>query len=473
MYIGATLSDDTPGPLYGPTIPLADLSRPLGPRHLLLVWSADAARTCRLPVRGTVVVGRAPEAEVRIDSAAVSRQHARISVEPGAVQLVDLGSQNGTRVNGERLNGERPLVYGDLLTFGDVTCTLVADQGDAAAGAGAGAETAVDDGEKRIDLGDRAVVVADPAMRHVYTQLERLAPSELSVLILGETGTGKELAAAAVRFWSRRRDKPLVAINCAALPDTLAESELFGYERGAFSGAAAAKPGLLESAPGGTVFLDEVGDLSLAVQAKLLRVLEARRLTRLGSVTERPIDVRIVAATHRDLAAEVRAGRFREDLFYRLSVGVVRLPPLRARPRELPLLARRFLDEATTAQGRAPLSLGESAVARLRAHPFPGNVRELKNLMDYVAATVIEPVVGPEHLEPRLGSPGDDPAPGAGSPAAGAGAPFRPLGEANRDFERQSIAAALAATGGNKTAAAKLLGVPLRTLMDKIKRHGL
>jgi DNA-binding NtrC family response regulator len=464
MYIWATLSDDTPGPLYGPTIPLADLPRPLGPRHLLLVWSADAARTCRLPLRGTVVVGRAPEAEVRIDSAAVSRQHARISVEPGAVQVIDLGSQNGTRVNGERLNGERPLAYGDLLTFGDVTCTLVEDR--------AGVEPTGDDGERRIDLGDRAVVVADPAMRHVYTQLERLAPSELSVLILGETGTGKELAAAAVRFWSRRRDKPLVAINCAALPDTLAESELFGYERGAFSGAAAAKPGLLESAPGGTVFLDEIGDLSLTVQAKLLRVLEARRLTRLGSVTERSIDVRIVAATHRDLAVEVRAGRFREDLFYRLSVAVVRLPPLRARPRELPLLARRFLEEATASQGRAPLSLSEAAVAQLRAYPFPGNVRELKNLMEYVAATVIEPVVGPEHLEARLGLPGAEPD-AAAAPAPGAGAPFRPLAEANRDFERQSIAAALAATGGNKTAAAKLLGVPLRTLMDKIKRHGL
>jgi DNA-binding NtrC family response regulator len=461
------LPDDTPGPLYGPTIPLADLPRPLGPRHLLLVWSADAARTCRLPVRGTVVVGRAPEAEVRIDSAAVSRQHARISVEPGAVQVMDLGSQNGTRVNGERLNGERPLAYGDLLTFGDVTCTLVEDRGGPEPPGQDG------DGERRIDLGDRAVVVADPAMRHVYTQLERLAPSELSVLILGETGTGKELAAAAVRFWSRRRDKPMVAINCAALPDTLAESELFGYERGAFSGAAAAKPGLLESAPGGTVFLDEVGDLSLTVQAKLLRVLEARRLTRLGSVTERSIDVRIVAATHRDLAVEVRAGRFREDLFYRLSVAVVRLPPLRARPRELPLLARRFLDEATSAQGRPPLSLNEGAVARLRAHPFPGNVRELKNLMEYVAATVIDPVVGPEHLEPRLGAAEPDAA--AGTPPAGvaAGAPFRPLAEANRDFEKQSIAAALAATGGNKTAAAKLLGVPLRTLMDKIKRHGL
>jgi two-component system response regulator AtoC len=455
-------AEDPPSPLYGTTIPLTDV-RPLGRRHLLRVWIGDVVRSWPLPHRGTVVVGRAAEAEVRIDAGAVSRQHARLVIDAAEVRIADLGSQNGTRVNGERLTAERTLAYGDIVAFGDVTAML-AEQSEGSAAPGEDLP-----GPRTIDLGDRTVVVADAAMRHVYTQLERLAPSELSVLILGETGTGKELAAAALRFWSRRRDRPLVAINCAALPDNLAESELFGYERGAFSGAAAAKPGLLESAPGGTVFLDEVGDLSLPVQAKLLRVLETRRLTRLGSVSERPIDVRLVAATHRDLAGEVRAGRFREDLFYRLSVAVVRLPPLRERPHELPLLARRFLDEATAAVGRPPLTLGDAALARLRAHPFPGNVRELKNLMDYVAATVFEPAVGPHHLEARLG--GGEAAPvavEAGGPAA-----FRPLAEANRDFERQNIAAALAAAGGNKTKAAKLLGVPLRTLMDKIKRHGL
>jgi DNA-binding NtrC family response regulator len=453
--------DDRRSPLYGPTLPLGQDPRPLGPRHLLLVWIGDQVRACRLPVRGTAIVGRAPEAEVRIDAVAVSRQHARISVDPGTVRIVDLESQNGTRLNGERLTGERSLSYGDILTFGDVTATLAEAREDV---------PAVPPTEQTVDIGDRTVVVADPAMRHVYIQLERLGPSDLSVLILGETGTGKELAAAALRHWSRRRDKPLVAINCAALPDNLAESELFGHERGAFSGASAAKPGLLESAPGGTVFLDEVGDLSLPVQAKLLRVLETRRLTRLGSVTERPIDVRMVAATHRDLAAEVRAGRFREDLFYRLSVAVVRLPPLRARRRELPVLARRFLDEATRAQGRPPMALGEAALARLQEYAFPGNVREFKNLMDYLAATVFEPVVAPSHLAARLGDDAESgPVPAPDAPAAA----LRPLVEANRDFERQSIAAALAATGGNKTQAAKLLGVPLRTMMDKIKRHGL
>src|SRR4051794_36461326 len=214
-------------------MPLVDVPRPVGARHRLVVWLPEGVRVLALPPAGAVVVGRAPEVEIRIDSAAVSRQHARISVEPGAVRVLDLGSQNGTRVNGERLTGVRALGYGDILSFGDVTASLAEDRG--------GTEEA-DAGERTIDLGDRTVMGADPAMRHVYTQLERLGPSELSVLILGETGTGKELAAAALRFWSRRRDKPLVAINCAALPDTLAESELFGYERGAFSGAAAPKP---------------------------------------------------------------------------------------------------------------------------------------------------------------------------------------------------------------------------------------
>jgi two-component system response regulator AtoC len=453
-------SDRRPSPISTTTQPLVDSKRPIGLRHVLMIWTGDDVRSCKLPTQGEVTVGRAADAGVWIDAPPVSRQHARFVVEPGAVRLEDLGSANGTRVNGERLVAPRALLYGDIITFGDVTAVMVEDLG---------AAPVTEAPARSIDLGDRTVLVADPAMVHTYTQLERLAPSDLSVLITGETGSGKELAAAALRFWSRRSDKPLVTINCAALPDTLAESELFGYERGAFSGASVAKPGLLESAPGGTIFLDEIGDLSLLIQAKLLRVLEARRVTRLGSVTERAIDVRLVAATHRDLAAEVKAGRFREDLFYRLSVAVVRLPPLRARPRELPLLARRFLTEAARGLGKPPLTLTPAALERLRAHPFPGNVRELKNLMDYLAATVAGPSIGVEHLDPRLAPP--EPAAEAPSPAPEGG--IRPLAEANREFERQSIVAALAAAGGNKTRAAKLLGVPLRTLMDKIKRHGL
>jgi transcriptional regulator with PAS, ATPase and Fis domain len=312
-------------------------------------------------------------------------------------------------------------------------------------------------------------------MKHVYTQLGRLARSELSVLVRGETGTGKELAATALHFWSKRWNQPLVTINCAALPESIAESELFGHTRGAFSGASNDKPGLIESANGGTVFLDEIGDLSLAVQGKLLRVLETRKLTRLGSVNERQVDIRVVAATHRDLETGVREGWFRQDLYYRLNVAMVALPPLRARKRDLPLLATRFLKDACQSLGRPQATLTDAAIARLLAYNWPGNVRELKNLMDYIAAASPDDVVAPEHLEARLGGGGILATPGLVpmTAAAPAGAGARSLADSTREHERASIEAALLQTNGNKTKAAKLLGVPLRTFMEKVKRHGL
>src|SRR5438067_1222549 len=289
---------------------------PLGKRHCLALWSGGTVQTLSLPQRGSAVVGRGLDVDIRVDAPTVSRRHAELSIATGVVTVADLGSQNGTRVNGERVGEKRPLAYGDILSFGEVTAVFSEER--------RGAEPARAPNDSRtVTVGSCSVLLADPAMLHAYDQIERLARSEISLLVLGETGTGKELAASALHHWSRRKDKPLRAINCAALPESLAESELFGYERGAFSGATAAKPGLLESAPGGTVFLDEVGDLSPAIQAKLLRALETRKITRLGSVQERSIDVRVVAATHRDLEAEIPA-RFRQDLYYRLSVGVVR-----------------------------------------------------------------------------------------------------------------------------------------------------
>jgi len=199
---------------------------------------------------------------------------------------------------------------------------------------------------RTIEVGDRSVVIADPAMARMYQLLERLAVSELPVLVCGETGTGKEVAAGALHQFSHRSERPLVSLNCAAIQENLVESELFGYERGAFSGAIAAKPGLLEVASGGTVFLDEIGDLPAAVQAKLLRVIETKRVLRLGDVRERTIDIRVIAATNRDLVKDVVAGRFRRDLYFRLSGATLWLPPLRDRPRELPILAEMFLHDA-------------------------------------------------------------------------------------------------------------------------------
>jgi len=396
-------------------------------------------------------------------------------VGPRLVMLTDQGSQNGTRVNGERLQGDRLLTYGDIISFGDVTAAFVEDKGELAGAA----DAALGPGGREIQLGDRTALVADEAMLNLYGQLELLAPSDLSVLVLGETGTGKELAARALHFWSRRAKQPLVTINCASLPETLAESELFGYERGAFSGAFQAKPGLLESASGGTVFLDEIGDLSPVVQAKLLRALEARRVIRLGAVQERAIDIRVVAATHRNLMDDVKAGRFREDLFYRLGAAVVRLPALRARRREIPILARAFVEGGRRSLGRGPLPFSEAALRMLDAHPWPGNVRELRNVCEYLAATVTDAAIMPLHLSQRLvpaEEVGAETLPSrlgaAPSPARGAG-DMPSLADANRQFERERIESALQATGGNKTKAARLLGVPLRTFMEKIKRHGI
>ncbi len=228
--------------------------------------------------------------------------------------------------------------------------------------------------------GDGATaVVADPAMVQLFDLLRRLAASELTVLVAGETGVGKENGARAVHLWSPRAAGPFVAINCASLPEALVESELFGYEKGAFSGAATAKPGRLEAAAGGTVFFDEIGELPLGAQAKLLRALESRRATRLGALKDYDLDVRIVAATNRDLPAEVKAGRFREDLYFRLGGAKVIMPPLRDRPRELALLSQLFLARACAAAQRVAPTLSAGAMAALERHPWPGNVRELKN----------------------------------------------------------------------------------------------
>ena len=314
----------------------------------------------------------------------------------------------------------------------------------------------------RRQVGDRTILLADPAVKRLYALVDRLAPTEVSVLINGETGAGKELVAQALHFGSpRRRSGPFVVINCAALSETLAESQLFGHEKGAFSGADAAKAGLIESAQGGTFFLDELGELSLAIQAKLLRVIETQRVLRLGDVRERPVDVRFVAATHRDLEAEVRAGRFRQDLYYRLATAKVALPPLRQRRAEIPILAAAILAELTPQR-----RLSDAALQRLLAHDWPGNVRELKNVLELAAAMAegerIEPWALPFAAESA-----------STAPTAGDERKFRPIEDEVRELERARMSEALAVTGGNQTRAAELISMPLRTFVTKLKQFGL
>ncbi|MBL8957759.1 MAG: sigma-54-dependent Fis family transcriptional regulator, partial [Myxococcaceae bacterium] len=324
-----------------------------------------------------------------------------------------------------------------------------------------------------LTFGDKTVLVADPGMVRLYELVQRLAKSELAVLVQGESGAGKELVAAALHYGSPRAGKPLLAVNCAALQETLLESELFGHERGAFTGATATRQGLFESVAGGTLFLDEVAEMSAALQAKLLRALETRRITRLGDTREREVDFRVVTASHRDLSAEVKAGRFREDLYFRLVGAAVWVPPLRDRKRELPLLARRFLEESCAKTGRPVPVLAPDTLRLLGEHAWPGNVRELRNAMEFAAATVEEGTVEPWHLRERIN--GEPPAPGRepAAPAPGAPPTFRPIADELRELERRRMLEALSACGWNQKRAAAALSMPLRTFVTRFGQFGL
>jgi DNA-binding NtrC family response regulator len=329
-------------------------------------------------------------------------------------------------------------------------------------------------------IGVHEVTIADSAMQRIYALLARLSKSPMPVLIQGETGTGKEIAATALHVWSKRSGR-LVALNCAALPETLAESELFGHEKGAFTGAISQKLGLLEQAGQGTLFLDEVGELPLVLQAKLLRALETQTIVRIGGQREWPIDVRVVAATHRDLEADVKQGRFREDLFFRLVAARVMLPPLRDRRREIPLLLRQFLKRAARQIGQATPAFSDASLSLLLSYAWPGNIRELRNVCDYLAATVSEGIVTTADLAPVLRSSSDPAETTKPPPELTAQADlghakrpaFRNLEEEIRDLEQRRMLEALAATGGVQNRAAELLGMPIRTFAYKMKQYGL
>ena len=372
---------------------------------------------------------------------------------------------------------------------------LLAAARDAAAAALEGRHATAARTVRELRLGEHRILLAEPSMFRMYALLERIAPSELPVLVLGETGVGKESVAKAVHHLSPRRDRPLISVNCAALPETLAESTLFGHERGAFSGAVTAQVGTFEAAHGGTLFLDEVGELPLPIQAKLLRALDGKRVQRLGALQDRPADVRIVAATNRDLRAEVAAGRFREDLYFRLSGALVRVPPLRERPRELPVLARELLAQACVRLARAVPAISVAAMDALGRYPWPGNVRELRHAMEFVAAALEGDEVETWHLPQAIADVPEDPeqpaapAPPAAAPpaphdrepaasASAASSPsvptrFRPIAEELRELERRRMIQALTAAGGVQTRAAELLRMPRRTFVAKMREHDL
>jgi len=306
-----------------------------------------------------------------------------------------------------------------------------------------------------------------PAMQALLSQLEQVAATRSTVLLLGESGTGKELAARALHYNSDRAEQPFVVIDCAAVPETLQESELFGHTRGAFTGAVAAKRGLFEEAHGGTVFLDEVGDLSTATQAKLLRVLQEGTIRRLGDTRVIQVDVRIIAATNRDLPAEVRAGRFREDLFFRLNVLPLRLPPLRERPEDIPLLAEHFLRRFAAETGRPLRWIAPVALDCLMAYRWPGNVRELEHAIEHAVLLSQGEALEVRDLPPAVQG-------GGGQEVEEAPLRLRDaVARLNADLERGLIRRALTRTRGNRTEAAHLLGISRRALLYKLKAYGI
>jgi DNA-binding NtrC family response regulator len=314
------------------------------------------------------------------------------------------------------------------------------------------------------------LVGTSPAMQQVFQLIEKVADAESTVLILGESGTGKELVARAIHFNSHRAEKSLVPVNCGAIPESLLESELFGHERGAFTGAARTRMGRFELANGGTIFLDEVGDMSPALQVKLLRVLQEQNFERVGGAKSVRVDVRIIAATNRNLDEAVTRGEFREDLYYRLSVIPLNLPPLRERREDVPLLLQHFLDQFNRMRDRKLQGFSPRALHMLMNYHWPGNVRELENLIDRVVVLKGQGLAEPEDLPEKMRT--------AWTPAPSAATVEIPdegfcLDIAVREFERELISRALRKAEGVKNKAAQLLGIKRTTLIEKLKRHSL
>jgi DNA-binding NtrC family response regulator len=326
---------------------------------------------------------------------------------------------------------------------------------------------------------------ASPKMQAVFALIRQVAPSRAAVLITGESGTGKELAARAIHALSPRRAGPFVAINCAALPDTLIEAELFGHEKGAFTGALERRAGCFELAQDGTVLLDEIGDMPIGTQAKLLRVLEDQRVRRLGGKTEIQLDVRVVASTNTPLEASIREGKFREDLFYRLNVFPLHLPPLRERTDDIPPLLASLLEAINRRHGTRVTEAVPAVMEALVAYSWPGNVRELRNVIERAAIIAHEGSIRIEHLPPGFGhnepagkSAADAPAPARGeaqaafAAASPEGGLHLPVGSTIEQAERALIELTLEHTRNNKTRAADILGISQKTLFNKLREYG-
>ncbi len=425
---------------------LIPASEPLAGRFLV-VRDGERVTFLDLPAQGEWSIGRDRAGTICLDDVGVSRRHARLRIS-SAVVVEDLGSRNGTQVNGRVLNREAsPIETGDVIQIGG--CQLFfAFRTDPNAPALSAARSQPD-----------GAILADPEMARVYGNVKKVAPMPTTVLVLGETGAGKDVLARQLHAWSPRAAKPFVRVNCAGIPETLLVSELFGHERGAFTGADRRRAGYFEAAQGGTLFLDEIGELSPGAQVKLLHVLENHALVRLGGTEELAVDVRVVCATHRDLKALVEADQFRADLYFRISAFVVRIPPLRERGLEIKLLALDFARRLAEQLSRPAPQIAADAIELLTAYRWPGNVRELRNAIEHAFTMAEGGTLRAEHFATELKG-------GAQTRPAEAPSSRSRL----NDEERRAILSALAAEGGNQTRAASRLGMPRRTLVYKLAR---
>jgi len=437
-------------PLDPRSIPAIHRAIVPAPRIALFLVHQDGFEVRELRVGEAVVVGREPPADVHVDEGTLSRRHTSFVLQPdGAhVDVEDLGSTNGTWSRGHRIE-RASLSVGEDLMLGAVLARirLLAEPPAAPPSV----------------LGQGSAIVAGPELTAVLRAAERAAKSRITVLLLGETGTGKEIIARHVHAQSPRASGPMICVNCGAIPKELVESTFFGHERGAFTGAHQAQRGVFESAHGGSVFLDEIGELHPGAQAALLRVLETGQISRVGSSEVRTVDVRVIAATHRDLGRMSEAHEFRSDLYFRLSAVTIEIPPLRLRKDDILPLSRAFLSMANRVHERRVEGITPRATACLAAYSWPGNVRELRNVIERAVVLAERDLIDEGDLPERLRS-------GLVEPDLASGSKLRVRVQA---YEAELIKNALDAAGGSRAEAARMLGMPLRTLAHRIKVLGL
>jgi DNA-binding NtrC family response regulator len=442
-------------------------------RFQITIIVGTARETRPLDDAKSWTIGRSSDCAIHIDDPSVSRRHARLRPAEDRVEIEDLDSANGTWVirtaslHSATSNIEQRVApharvrlrAGEMVRVGEARLML-------------GWASGVDLARPRASAPSDVPVLADPVMHGVYDLVQRAARRDIAVLILGETGVGKELIAQMLHRSSARAAGPFSILNCGALPEALLERELFGFEPPSLAGTASPRAGLLEASDGGTLFLDEIGELPLGIQPKLLRVLEQRTVSRVGGKQPRSADIRVVTATHRDLLAEVRAGQFRGDLYYRISGLSIRVPPLRERRSEIEPLARHFIQQFSAAANEPAPELSRAALATLERHSWPGNVRELRNVMERAVLVADGGVVNEAHIlldvTPPHGSGSD-----WDTPTRVNNVLELPLRHGDGPPERERLMAALDACAGNQRRAAELLGISRRTLVNRLNKWKL